>query len=73
MNNVNWEHLKLIYKRINDLELRFNEIEKYKLQELYQIEKHLLLGGELTERDILRQKLTKYMKESVKNKFSSIT
>lgn len=62
-DKINLKQLKLIYKRINDLELRFNEIEECKLKELYEIENRLLLGGQLTKRDILRQKLTKYMKE----------
>jgi len=61
-NKVNKDQLNLLYKRIIDLEKRNNDIEQYKLEELYKLETRLLLGGELTQEELERHKLTKYKK-----------
>lgn len=62
-NKIDWERLNLVYKRIIDLEDRNNDIEQYKLEELYKLETKLLLGGKLTQEEIARHKLTKYKEE----------
>lgn len=58
MNN---KILEIVYKRIADLESRNFNIESFKLTELYKLETKLLLGEDLTEEEIERHKLRKYM------------
>jgi len=58
---VNNKILEIVYKRIADLESRNFNIESFKLTELYKLETKLLLGEDLTEEEIERHKLRKYM------------
>jgi len=60
-NKINLKHLKLIYKRIVDLEDRSLPYEWHKLEPLYRLENQILRGYQLTKEDIFKNKLDKYM------------
>lgn len=53
--------LAIVYKRIADLENRNLNIEEFKLKELYKLEIKLLMGENLSEEEMERHKLRKYM------------
>ena len=58
---MNRNILEIVYKRIADLESRNLNIEEFKLKELYKLETKLLLGKDLSEEEMERHKLRKYM------------
>ena len=58
---MNRRVLEIVYKRIADLESRNLNIEEFKLKEIYKLETKLLMGEDLSEEEIERHKLRKYM------------
>jgi hypothetical protein len=58
---MNRKILEIVYKRIADLENRNLNIEEFKLKELYKLETKLLMGKNLSEEEMERHKLKKYM------------